>query len=177
LNSSTLKPRLVAVGKIVRTHGVRGAVKIYPYGETLAALSAGAELQVGPHAGATRLLTIASLRLQGRHLLAQFAEVTDMHGAQEVVGAELLVSEQSIEPTAEGEYYHYQLLGLEVTTRAGVRLGDIKHIMTTGSNDVYVVESDGKEILVPAIADVIISVDLERGFMVVDLPEGLIDDL
>ncbi len=73
----------------------------------------------------------------------------------------------------DGEYYHFQLLGLRVLTQEGEDLGRISDILVTGSNDVYVVSGPGGEVLVPALADVIMNVELDQGIMVVSLPEGL----
>ena len=73
----------------------------------------------------------------------------------------------------EGEYFHYQLIGLQVLTESGERLGEISEIIITGSNDVYVVSGADGEILLPALNQVIRAVDLERGLMTVRLMEGL----
>jgi 16S rRNA processing protein RimM len=75
----------------------------------------------------------------------------------------------------EDEYYHYQLIGLRVVDVGGTDLGAISAILETGSNDVYVVVREGREILVPGIHEVVRGVDLEAGCMYVDLPEGLVE--
>ncbi len=71
-------------------------------------------------------------------------------------------------------YYHFQILDMEVWTPDGELLGVVEDILSTGSNDVYVTRRDGKELLIPALGDVVLEVDTERGRMTVDLPEGLI---
>jgi 16S rRNA processing protein RimM len=73
----------------------------------------------------------------------------------------------------DGEYYQFQLIGLAVETKDGERLGTLRSIFETGGNDVYVVDCGGKELLVPAIEDVVCEIDLENNRMIVDLPEGL----
>ncbi len=73
-----------------------------------------------------------------------------------------------------GEYYHYQLLGLSVTTDQGEHLGEISEVLATGSNDVYVVKSNnGDELLLPALQQVVKDIDLASGEMVVHLIPGL----
>ena len=170
--------RLVPVGKIVRTHGLRGALKMVPYGDTLGQLESGRKLylQVAAEVGATEL-TLVQLRSQGRHFIAQFAEFLDVDAAREVVEQEVFLPEDHLPPTGDGEFYHYQLIGLRVETTGGRELGVLRAIIETGSNDVYVVEHNNEEILIPAIAEVICEVDLQRGNMVVEPPEGLLDDL
>ena len=73
-----------------------------------------------------------------------------------------------------GEYYHYQLLGLSVTTDQGEHLGEISEVLATGSNDVYVVKSNnGDELLLPALQQVVKDIDLTSGAMLVHLIPGL----
>lgn len=173
------EPRLIPVGKVTRTHGVRGAVKIYPYGESLAVQEPGEKLFLPPFSGRSKLreLTLVSIEPQGKLLRAQFREVATMDEAQGIVGQELFLPEDRLPQTEEGEYYHYQLIGLRVETVQGRQIGVLRGIIETGANDVYAVESESGEILIPAVDEIILEVDLERGRMVIDPPEGLIDDL
>lgn len=168
------KSCLVPVGRVVKPHGVRGAVKIFPYGETLGQLSAGDKLiSVASDGAAEREITLLGLGGQKRSYIGTFEEIRDLEQAREMAGKELLIPEDRLPALPEGEYYHFQLIGLRVETRAGEELGSIRSILETGSNDVYVVEKEGKEILIPAIEDVIVEVDLEAKKVIVDLPEGL----
>jgi 16S rRNA processing protein RimM len=73
----------------------------------------------------------------------------------------------------QGEYYHFQLIGLQVFTEEWETLGVVTEILRTGSNDVYVISGHGGDILVPALVDVIRKIDLAHGLMVVRLMEGL----
>ena len=88
---------------------------------------------------------------------------------------DLTVPPEELEPLPSGSYYHYQLIGLEVHDETGSRLGTIVEVIFTGANDVYVVRDGKRETLVPALVDVIVSVDteLECNKMVVRLPEGI----
>jgi 16S rRNA processing protein RimM len=170
--------RLVPVGKIVKTHGLQGALKIVPYGETLGQQELGVKLCLYSSSDeGGRELTLVHLRSQGRHYVAQFAEFSDVDTARDVVEQEVFLPEECLPPTSEGEYYHYQLIGLRVETAGGREIGILRGIIETGSNDVYVVAYETKEILIPAIAEVILEVDLQRGKLVIEPPEGLLDDL
>ena len=82
------------------------------------------------------------------------------------------IKEESVATLPEDQYYHFQLLGMEVVTISGDRLGTLTEILMTGSNDVYVIKGD-IEILIPAISGVIVRVDVSLAEMTVDLPEGL----
>jgi 16S rRNA processing protein RimM len=107
----------------------------------------------------------------------QFAELVDVDAAHAVLDQEVFLPEECLPATSEGEYYHYQLIGLHVETYGGEQIGILRGIIETGSNDVYVVGRFNKEILVPAIAEVILEVDLQKGKMIIEPPEGLLDDL
>ena len=168
------KSGLVPIGKVVRTHGVRGAVKIHPYGETLGELKAGEKVFSGVSEGVVeREFTLVSLRAQSRVWIGEFEEIGDMNEARELAGKELFVPRERLPVLPDGEYYQFQLIGLTVETKDGGNLGTLRGILETGGNDVYVVDCDGKELLVPAIEDVICEIDLDNNRMVVDLPEGL----
>ena len=170
-----MKSRMVPVGKITRTHGVRGAVKIHPYGESLAVQTAGGKVFLRVREEA-RELTIESLRPQGNLFIARFAELITMEDAEAVKGEEVFLPEERIPAASEGEYYYYQLLGLAVEVKGGGRIGVLRGIIETPANDVYVVDGGGgREVLVPAIEDVILEVDLEGGRIVIDPPEGLME--
>ena len=85
----------------------------------------------------------------------------------------ITVPPEAVPQLPECEYFHFQLLELKVLTEEGEDLGRISDILETGSNDVYVVTGPTGEVLVPALADVIVKVDLDQGIMEVSLPDGL----
>lgn len=165
---------LVPIGRITKTHGVRGAVKIYPYGDTLCELEPGEKLVcLDCEEGSELWLTVIDLRAQKRVCIAEFEEIQGMDEAERFAGHELFIPQDRLPALPEGEYYHFQLIGLSVVTRDGVRLGTLKGVIETGGTDVYAVDCDGRELLIPAVEDVVCEVDLSGGTMVVDLPEGL----
>ena len=157
---------------------MRGALKIYTYGETLGEQAAGDTLFLNPETGGENVaLTLTTLRPQGKFWIVEFRECSSMEDAQALLGEEVFIPEDRLPPAEEGEYYHFQLLGLEVETLDGKSVGILTGIMETPGNDVYVVDNRGREVLVPAVQEIVCSVDLELGKMVIDPPEGLLDDL
>jgi len=163
---------LIPVGKVVKTHGVRGAVKILSYGETFATLGSGAKLIVLSPGGAEREITIAVLRGQRQGWIGEFEEIGDIEQAAALAGHDLCIPEDRLPTLPEGEFYHFQLIGLSVETTEGRSLGTLRSILETGSNDVYVVDGE-KELLIPAIEDVVREIDLQNKRIIVDLPDGL----
>ena len=93
--------------------------------------------------------------------------------ARQFTGFEMSARTDSSPPLPEGEYFHYQLIGLQVFTEEGENLGSISEIIVTGSNDVYVVNGPNGDILIPALSQVVMQVDTVKGAMTVRLMEGL----
>ncbi|MBI4219938.1 MAG: 16S rRNA processing protein RimM [Chloroflexi bacterium] len=123
---------------------------------------------------------ILESKLSQRAVVLRLSGVDSPEDAEPLRESPIEMDEAEIGPPPEGSYYHYQIIGAKVRTVLGDDLGTITEILETGSNDVYVVRTgrvvEGKraeEILVPALKDVIVDVDVERGVVTVDLPEGL----
>ena len=100
--------------------------------------------------------------------------VSDRTHAQSLRGVDLTVHENELMTLPGGSYFHFQIVGIGVWTEEGEYLGDVKEILSTGSNDVYVVRGGGdKDVLVPSLGGVVLEVILDQKRMVVRLPEGL----
>ena len=99
----------------------------------------------------------------------------DRDAAETLVGSELFMNRNALPELEADTYYWQDLIGLTVVDIHHGELGRLDHIMPTGSNDVYVVKGKGREVLVPALAWVVKSIDLEQGEMVIDLPDALLE--
>ena len=106
-------------------------------------------------------------------ILLTLQGIEDSDAAQGLVEQFITVPAEAAPPLPEGEWFHFQLLGLRVITDQGEELGELTDILETGSNDVYVVSQGKAEILIPALKTVITQVRLDEGVMVVSLPDGL----
>ena len=163
---------LLVVGKIRRPHGVAGEALVEIYTDFPERLAPKTLIFVG---AAHQPLTIRKRRPHKDGLLLAFEDIT----TPEQVGLlrNLMISIPAADrpPLPEGEYYHHQILGLSVVDEDGQELGKLAEILETGANDVYVVtRDDGTELLLPAISDVLLDVDLPRKTMRVHLLPGLI---
>ncbi len=166
---------LIPVGKLVATHGVRGMLKLHSYSGNVESLNACDSVTLRSREGVlSRLETKGVLARPGRFLIG-FTGVEDMDQAQQLVGSEVCLVRSQLPEPEEDEYYWCDLIGLQVTTVDGLHLGAIEEIFETGSSDIYVVRGQGREYLIPAIASVITSVDLEGGRMLITPLEGLLD--
>ncbi|MCU0588439.1 MAG: ribosome maturation factor RimM [Syntrophobacteraceae bacterium] len=170
-------PCLVVVGKVGAAHGVHGALKILAQGESFGTLEPGDKVYWKPEGAGdqVRELTLEAIQPHGRTWLVRFREIHDRESARAMAGREILLPELMLPPLEDGEYYHYQLVGLSVETMDGNRVGAVAGIIETGSHDVYVIRDGEREVLVPAIDDVIREVDLAGRRMVIDPPEGLLE--
>jgi len=158
------------VGKVVGAHGIRGEIRIYPYGVCERKSWKRVYLQKG---SSSRAYDILEIRPHKGFLLILLKDCNTRDQAQGWTGANVFVAKKDLPELPEGEYYHFELKGLEVVTEGGQPLGVIEGIFSTGGNDVYVVRGPLGEILVPAIEDVVIKV--KRGKRVVIRPiEGLL---
>ena len=124
-------------------------------------------VQTGP------LTIVSSQPFRGGQVILSFADVNSSGEAQGLVGQHLTIPPSASPELPDGEYFHFQLLGLRVETTEGELLGKITEILETGSNDVYVVKGETGEVLIPALTGVITDVRVDEGVMLVTLPEGL----
>ncbi len=165
--------KLLEIGRIVKCHGLQGAVKVLSFLEGERTLETIREVYIGQDAVSAvpyRIKTIDPLK---RAFLLAVEGVSRIDQADSLLGCSVWIPADSLEKLPEGEYYWWQLIGLEVRSEEGRFLGFIEEILPTGSNDVYVCRGGEREILLPAIADVIREIDTERGFMSVRILEGL----
>ncbi len=161
----------LVVGRVVRPHGVRGVVLVEPLSKIMDSLAPRSTVFLGDD---LLEFELESSRLhQGRWMLT-LRGVSDRDQAEGLRGMQVRVIFQEAAPLGEHEYYHWQILELPVYLESGERLGKVVQILETGANDVYVVQQeDGAELLLPAIASVILDVDLDGKRMTVHLLPGL----
>ena len=165
---SSLEPD-VLVGRVLRPRGLVGELQIEPITDSPNRFAPGEVLFL---AGRQYRLEYAN-RQNHASLVLKLQGIDSVEDAQALRGVSIFVTRDSVPPLPQGQYYYFQLLDMEVYTPQGESLGRISEIMETGSNDVYVVTNGTQEILIPALDDVITTVDIEARRMVVHLPEGL----
>ncbi len=170
------EPRYLVVGRVLRPHGVRGELRVkivtdYPE-------------RLGRHAcfylaspdspEAVQRYAVERLRRHGEALLLKLSGCDDRNAADELRGMLVQIPVEDAVPLEEGEYYYFQLIGVRVVTEDGERLGRVIEVIETGANDVYVVRGPRGEVLLPAMDDVVLELDLEAKRMTVRLLPGLL---
>jgi 16S rRNA processing protein RimM len=168
----------LAVGRIIAPHGIRGEVKVEVMTDFPERFRPGfrAFLGVGSEDPEARPVKIVAARPHKGGFLVKLDVVPDRNAAELVRDRYLLIPEAEAMPLGDHENYLHDLIGLQVETADGRLLGDLKGILFTKANDVYVVSGPDGEVLLPAIRDVVLQVDVPARRMVVALPEGLLAD-
>lgn len=160
----------LVIARIVSPQGIKGEVKadvVTDFPERFASTST---LYVGPE---HRPYQLEGYRLLGNMVVLKLRGVDSMNQAEELRGQLVEVPEEEAVRLPPGHYFWHQILGLRVVTVDGDELGKVDQILETGSNDVYVVHGPRGELLIPAIKQVVKTVDPERGVMTVELMPGL----
>ena len=165
--------QMFTIGKIVNTHGVKGEVRVLPSTDDVKRFGKLKEVKVENRTMTT--YEIETVRYHKNFVLLKFKCIDTMNEAELLKNSLLKIDRKDALPLKKDEYYQCDLYGLRVVTDTGRDLGKLTDILMTGSNDVYVVRNEEKEILIPAIKQCILKVDLEAGEMLVHLLEGLED--
>ena len=162
------------IGQIVNTFGIKGMVKVKPFTDDIRRFDELKTVYVEKNSTKTEY-EIEEVKYHKDMVLIKFKGIDKVVQAEMLRNSYLTVSRDSVEKLEEGRYYIVDLLGLEVYTDEQVLLGTLEDIFNTGSNDIYVVkDKQGKQILLPAIQDVIKQIDIENKKIIVHLLPGLI---
>jgi 16S rRNA processing protein RimM len=172
-----VKSDIVPIGKIVGVHGMAGNVKVYSYAESLSVFSPETVLLARHDKGEEKTYSIKWAKQHTKTVLLSLKGIENRTQAEALVGSALYIEKKSLPELKDGDYYWFDIIGLTVFSVEGEYIGRVASIMPTGSNDVYIVKDEAggrqKETLIPALASVVVSIDLEKKTMQVDLPDGL----
>ncbi len=166
-------PEFLAIGLLGRMHGVEGEIRMKVLTDFPERIQARTQVFIGEDHQPAR---VRRVRWQNEDLLVVFDNYENRQAAAELRNQMVYVRTQDLPALAEGEYYHHQLIGLRVFDETHLLLGQVSEILSTGSNDVLVVDAENrKEILVPILEDTILEVDTGLGEMSVRLLPGLLE--
>ena len=174
--SSAPEPRYLVVGQIVGAHGIGGELKVELMTDDPHRFLELKQIFLGRGEEEPSAHNLEGCRFHKRRALLRIEGCADRDAAKALHGLLVQVPREAAIPLEEGEYFEHQILDLDVWTDDEEYLGIIKEIIFTGANEVYVVQepaSSKRELLIPALDDVILEVDLEAGRLTVHLPPGL----
>lgn len=162
------------VGVITNTHGLRGEVKVFPTTEDPERFRDLKEVLLDT--GKEWLeLEVSTVRFFKNLVIVKFKEFDSINKIEQYKGKDLYVSRENAIPLEEGEYYLADIIGATVVTEDGAVFGELKDVLETGANLVYVVLHEGKEVLLPVIPDCVKNVDVEQKKVTVHIMKGLLD--
>jgi 16S rRNA processing protein RimM len=163
------------MGEVIRPHGLEGLLRINSYAQTEESFLRAEMVVLQTGSDEPREYAVTSVRPHKNIYLLKLGGVDSLEEAEKLRGARILIGKETLNSKSPDEYFWYELIGLEVYLSRGEYVGKIKHILPTGSNDIYVVREGKKEVLIPAIYDVIKEIDLTKKRMIISDVEGLLD--
>ncbi|MBQ3104885.1 MAG: ribosome maturation factor RimM [Lachnospiraceae bacterium] len=161
------------VGVISSTHGIRGEVKVFPTTDDVKRFRKNIQLILDT-GNIQQPVRVENVKFFKQFVILKLEGFHSINDVEKYKGHSLYVTRDNAVELGEDEYFVADLLGMEVTEEDGTHLGVLKDVIETGANDVYVISlPDGGELLLPAIRDCILSVDVEGNRMKVHVMEGL----
>ena len=166
---------LLRVGVITSTHGVRGEVKVFPTTDDMNRFKKLKTVILDTKKG-HKTLNVESVKFFKNMVILKFKGYDNINDVEMWRQMDLLITRDQAVKLSPDENFIVDLIGLTVMTDEGEMLGVMQDVLQTGANDVYIVKmASGKEVLLPAIKDCILNVDLEKGEMLVHVLDGLLD--
>jgi len=163
-------PEFVTIGEVLGAWGTSGKVKVEVATDFPQRFAPSSVVYIN-----RQPMTVESTDWQKGKAIIKLDAIDSIEGAQQLRGQLLEIHHSQVYPLPEGQYYHFQLIGLEVWTTEGELVGSITEILPGESNDNYIVRGAKGEVLIPAIDDVVKSVDLDRGRVTIEAIKGLLD--
>lgn len=166
---------LLRVGVISSTHGVKGEVKVYPTTDDISRFNNLKKVILDT--GREHVdLEIQGVKFSKKMVILKFKGYDSINDIEKYKGKDLLISRDQAVELGPDENFIVDLIGLLVVTEDGTKLGTLTDVIKTGANDVYeVTTAEGKEVLLPAIRECVLDVDLTAGTVTVRIMDGLLD--
>jgi len=163
-----LESERLVVGRVAKAHGLNGEVAVDVYSDDPDRFQPGARVFINE-----REITIATARAHQGRMLVRFEDVTDRTMAEALRGGELTIPREEARELGEGSFYPHELAGMSVEDESGRTLGTMVRVDESPASDLWVVRSGNREVLMPAVRDIVIAVDADRNAIVVRPPDGL----
>ena len=165
---------MYSIGIVLKPQGVRGEVKVEPlspYPERFEKLK-----KIFVQKETPQTYSVEKVRITDRFVFLKFVEINSRDEAENLRNCELLIKQEDLINLAADEYFLHDLIGCNVLSESGEEIGEITDIMQNSSNDVYIVNSrDGKEILIPAVKEVVIKVNIKQKKVIIRPMDGLLE--
>jgi 16S rRNA processing protein RimM len=165
----------VLVGRLTGCFGIRGYLKLELAGKSPERAKKLRRVFLGRTPADAELFTVGDVKLEGGRVLVLMKDVEDRTGAEALRGKLVFVEPSESVPPPEGGYYIHDLIGCEVRTTGGTVVGRVEDVLETPGQHLWAVR-DGEIVRhIPAVKDFVVSVDTGKKEIIVDLPDGLLD--
>ncbi|MBF0645555.1 16S rRNA processing protein RimM [Desulfuromonas acetoxidans] len=172
---SATSQHLFHAGTIIGTHGLRGDMKIRPVTSGSQALLEATQVELVCRDNRRVVADVTKSSWHKQQILLVLKGFEHINKIESFVGAEVYMAVDELPDLDEDSHYWHQLEGLQVVDKRAGKLGVLTSLLETGAHDVYVVEGPHGEVMFPAVAALITEIDLDRGVIQVDLPDGLVE--
>jgi 16S rRNA processing protein RimM len=166
---------LILIGHVIRPHGIAGLLRIVSYAQSKETFFQAGSVFMDRGHNELEERKVIDIKPHGSSYLLRVSDVNSIEQAEIFKAAKVYIRKDPLIKKDEDEFFYYELLGLNVYLITGQYLGVVKDIFPTGSNDVYVVEGQGKEFLIPAIHQVVKEINIAEKRMVISPLKGLLD--
>jgi len=169
-----LNQEFIIIGKVVSTQGNKGEVNVFPLTDSIDRFKNLATVFLKNNNSQT-ILNIEKIRIKKNMVILKLKDIENIKEAKTIVGSFLEVERKNAVKLPKDTYFIFEIIGLEVYTENNVFLGKVENVISTGSNDVYIVKSKNKkELFIPAIREVIKDVNLGKKQITINMVDGLI---
>lgn len=175
MSPQSQQPDYVIIGRITKPHGVRGAVKVEPITDDPNRFSLLDKVYVGSEDKPGDAVDIERVQFQNKLLILSLANVTSREAADALRGKYLHIPADQALDLPDGSVYIYDLIGLKVVTNKNEFVGTVKDFQEYPANDMFVIENDGREYLIPDVPDIVQDVNIEDGTIIINPIDGLLD--
>ena len=166
--------QLMEIGQIVNTYGIKGFLKVVPYTDDITRFEKLTSIYIETKKS-LKTVTIEEVKYSKNLVLLKLKGIDDINSAEIYKNCYIKIDRKDAVELPENSYFIVDLIGIDVYTDNNEELGKIEDVYSTGANDIYVVKNElGKQVLLPAIVDVIKNVDITNKKMIVHLIDGLV---
>ena len=163
------EPVFIIIGRILSPWGNEGKLKVAVETDFPQRFTSSSKVYINQQPA-----TIDSVRWHKGNAIIKLSSIDSVEEAKKLQGQPVEIHHSQLQPLPEGQYYHFQLIGLEVWTTQGELIGKITEILSKTSNDIYIINGARGEILVPAIEDVVKLIDTDKGYLIIEAIKGLL---
>ncbi len=166
---------LLPIGEVIRPHGLEGLLRICSYARSEGSILNAGIIFLESKTSDLREYKVLSIKPHKKIFLMKLYGLNSVDEAERYRGAKILIRKDSLKRESDDEYFWFELIGLEVYLNSGRYIGRLKEIISTGSNDIYVVRQGESEFLIPAVHEVVKDIDIGNKKMLIREVEGLLD--